>query len=83
MLVITTNLTTPESAPALANFYSLKVKLNGVVICSLVNKDSCIKTFFKDKLKCENQQEAALANADQLLKQEQNSKELLWSVSCK
>ena len=42
MLVITTNLINPESTPALANFYSLKVKLNSVVICSLVSKNTLL-----------------------------------------
>ena len=75
---------------SLTDFYSQKVKLNSVFIPSLVSKDTLpvqckvFKTFvFKDKLKWENQQEAALANATQLLKQEQNSKELLKSISSK
>ena len=75
---------------SLADFYSQKVKLNSVVIPSLVSKYTLpvqykvFKTFvFKDKLKWVNQQEAALANAKQPLKQEQNSKELLKSISSK
>ena len=62
-----------------ADFYSQKVKLSSVVIPSLLSKDTLpvqykvFKTFvFKEKLKWENQQEAALANAKQLLTQEQN-----------
>ena len=82
---------------SLADFYSQKVKLNSVVIPSLVSilylsryqdtlpvQYKVFKTFvFKDKLKWVNQQEAALANAKQPLKQEQNSKELLKSISSK
>ena len=63
-----------EGIISLANFFSKKVKLNSVVIPSLVSKDTLpvqykvFKTFvFKDKLKWENQQEAALANAKQHL----------------
>ena len=73
-----------------ADFYSQKVKLNSVVIPSLLSKDTLpvqykvFKTFvFKEKLKWENQQEAALANAKQLLTQEQNWKKLLKSISSK
>ena len=82
-----------EAAPPKA-FYvrnqSLKVKLNSVIIPTLVSKDTlpvqykAFKTFvFKDKLKWENQEEAALANPKQLLKQGQNSKKLLESISSK
>ena len=82
-----------EAAPPKA-FYvrnqSLKVKLNSVIIPTLVSKDTlpvqykAFKTFvFKDKLKWENQEEAALANPKQLLKQGQNSKKLLESISRK
>ena len=63
-----------EGIISLANFFSKKVKLNSVVIPSLVSKDTLpvqykiFKTFvFKDKLKWENQQEAALDNAKQHL----------------
>ena len=75
---------------SLADFYSQKVKLNSAVIPSQVSKDTLpvqyevFQTFvFKEKLKWQNQQEAALANAKQLLKQEQNSQELLKSISSK
>ena len=82
-----------EAAPPKA-FYvrnqSLKVKLNSVIIPTLVSKDTlpvqykAFKTFvFKDKLKWENQEEAALANPKKLLKQGQNSKKLLESISSK
>ena len=40
-------------------------------------------TSFKDKLKWENHQETALAIAKQFLKQGQNLKELLKSISSK
>ena len=82
-----------EAAPPKA-FYvrnqSLKVKLNSVIIPTLVSKDALpvqyktFKTFvFRDKLKWGNQEEAALANSKQLLKQGQNSKKLLESISSK
>ena len=82
-----------EAAPPKA-FYvrnqSLKVKLNSVIIPTLVSKDALpvqyktFKTFvFRDKLKRGNQEEAALANPKQLLKQGQNSKKLLESISSK
>ena len=70
--------------------HSHKVKLNSVIIPTLVSKDTlpvkckAFKTFaFKDKLKWENQQEAALANAKQFSKQGQDSKELLKSIPSK
>ena len=59
---------------SLAVFYIQKVKLSSVVIPSLVSKDTLPAQY---KLKWENQQEAALVNAKQPLKQEQNSHELL------
>ena len=66
------------------------MKLNSVIIPTLVSKDTlpvqykAFKTFvFKDKLKWGNQEEAALANPKQLLKQWQNSKKLLESISSK
>ena len=82
-----------EAAPPKA-FYvrnqSLKVKLNSVIIPTLVSKDAlpvqykAFKTFvFRNKLKWGNQEEAALANPKQLLKQGQNSKKLLESISSK
>ena len=56
-------------------YHSQKVKLYSVIIPTLVSKDTlpvqcrAFKTFvFKDKLKWENQQEAALANAKQFFK---------------
>ena len=70
--------------------HSQKVKLNSVIIPTLVSKDTlpvqckAFKTFaFKDKLKWENQQEAALANAKQFFEQGQDSKELLKSIPSK
>ena len=70
--------------------HSHKVKLNSVIIPTLVSKDTlpvqckAFKTFaFKDKLKWENQQEAALANAKQFFEQGQDSKELLKSIPSK
>ena len=66
------------------------MKLNSVIIPTLVSKDALpvqyktFKTFvFRDKLKWGNQEEAALANPKQLLKQGQNSKKLLESISSK
>ena len=56
-------------------YHSQKVKLYSVIIPTLVSKDTlpvqcrAFKTFvFRDKLKWENQQEAALANAKQFFK---------------
>ena len=70
--------------------HSQKVKLNSVIVPTPVSKDTLLvqrKTFkifvFNDKLNWENQQEAALAIAKQFLKQGQNSKELLKSISSK
>ena len=68
-----------EGITSRAEFYGQKLKLNSVVIPSLVRKDTLpvqykiFKTFlFKDKVKSENKQEAASANTKQLLKLEQN-----------
>ena len=75
---------------SLADLCSQKVKLNSIVIPSLVSKNTLpvqykvFETFvFKDKLKWGNQQEAALVNAKQLLKHKQNSQELLKLMSSK
>ena len=81
-----------EEATTESSLYkeSQKVKLKSVVIPTLVSKDTlpvqckAFKTFaFKDKLKWENQQEAALANAKQFFEQGQDSKELLKSIPSK
>ena len=84
-----TNLSEKEIT-SLGDFYSQKVILSSLVIPSLVSRYTLpiqykvFKTFvFKEKLKGEKQQEAAWANTTQLLKQEQNSKELLKSISSK